>query len=150
MAPSADRRIPLPALLLGIASLIPCVAAAIAATSASSPTPRLYGYVALISYSACLISYLGAIHGGLALRETPLSAARLIAPATAPLLAWLALALGESNGLLMTAAILLLVLAYDITAARRGWIAPWYPRLRWPLTGVMLVCLLVTRQFGPI
>ncbi|HKU97763.1 MAG TPA: DUF3429 domain-containing protein [Vineibacter sp.] len=150
MAPPADRRIPPAAVLLGTASVIPCVAAAIAATLASSPTLRLYGYVALISYSACVISYLGAIHGGLALRDTPLSAARLAAAATAPLLAWLALALGERNGLLMMAAVLLLVLAYDITAARRGWIAPWYPRLRWPLTGVMLVCLLATRQLGPI
>ncbi|TWS95840.1 DUF3429 domain-containing protein [Reyranella sp. CPCC 100927] len=149
-APPTDRRIPLAALLLGVASLIPFVAAAAAATLASSPTQRLYGYVALISYSACVISFLGAIHAGAALREAPLPGARLAAAAIAPLLAWLALALGERNGLTMMAATLLLVLAYDITAARRGWVAPWYPRLRWPLTGVMLVSLLAARQFGPI
>jgi hypothetical protein len=138
------------ALILGIASAIPFVAAAAAALLGQSPALRLYGYVALISYGACVLSFLGAVHAGAALRETPVPTARLAAAATAPLLAWLALALGEHNGLLLMAAGFLAVLAYDIAAARRSWLPAWYPRLRWPLTGVTLLCLLAVRQFGPI
>lgn len=138
------------ALILGIASAIPFAAAAAGALFGHSPTLRLYGYVALISYGACVLSFLGAVHAGAALRETPVPAARLAIAAAAPLLAWLALALGERNGLLLMAAGFLAVLAYDIFATRRGWLPAWYPRLRWPLTGVMLVCLLAVRQQGPV
>lgn len=141
---------PLAAWILGLAGAGPFIVAAAAATVGQEPAIRLYGYVALIAYSACMLSFLGAVHAGLALRENPLPVARLGIAAIAPALAWLSLALGERNGLLLMAAAYLGLLAYDIVAARRGQVPAWYPRLRWPLTGIVLVCLVAAMQSGPV
>ncbi|MCW5747577.1 MAG: DUF3429 domain-containing protein [Alphaproteobacteria bacterium] len=124
--------------------------AGLAATVAVSGDPaiRIYAYVALVSYGACILSFLGAVHAGFALRQTPVATWQLLAAAAAPVLAWLSLALGERTGLLLMTASHLGVLACDIVAARRGLAPVWYPRLRWPLTGVVLICLLAALQFG--
>jgi hypothetical protein len=148
-APPADRRVPGIAWGLGIASVAPFVVATAGIALATDPALGLYAYVALVSYGACMLAFLGAVQAGLALRETPLPAARLAASAVAPALAWLSLAVGEGNGLLLMTAGHLAMLGYDIVAARRGWAPAWYPRLRWPLTGIVLGCLLAARQFGP-
>ncbi len=147
--PPDDRQLPPAALILGVASLVPFVAATAGVAFGQGPAIRVYSYIAMISYGACVLSFLGAVHCGLALRETPVSAARLAVSGLPPLLAWLSLALGERNGLLLMAASFLAVLAWDVAAARRGWAPAWYPRLRWPLTGVVLVCLMVVMQFQP-
>jgi hypothetical protein len=149
-APSEERRIPRAAVALGALSAVPFVAAAAIILWSESQALRLYGHVALVSYGACVLSFLGAVHAGLALREAPLPAARLIVAAGAPALAWLSLALGERAGLLAMAAGFLATLAYDIAAARRDWAPAWYPRLRWPLTGVALASLLIALQFAPV
>jgi hypothetical protein len=45
--------------------------------------------------------------------------------------------------MLMLAAAFLLVLAQDRRLADQGEAPPWYPRLRWPLTLIVVACLLV-------
>lgn len=149
-ASAADKRIPRIALAMGVVSAVPFLAATAAIALGDHAAIRLYGHVALISYGACVLSFLGAVHAGLAIRDAPLPGGRLIVAAVAPALAWLSLALGERNGLLLMAASFLALLAYDIAAARQGWVPAWYPRLRWPLTGVALVCVLVAMRFAPL
>ncbi|HJQ60295.1 MAG TPA: DUF3429 domain-containing protein [Vineibacter sp.] len=149
-AAATDRRVPSVALMLGAISTLPMVAGAAAIVLSDSAALRLYSHVAMVSYGACMLSFLGAVHAGLAFRDTPLAATRLLVAAAAPALAWMSLAVGEDNGLLLMAVSFLALLAYDIAAARRGWAPAWYPRLRWPLTGVTLICLLVTMRFAPL
>jgi hypothetical protein len=141
--------VPPAAWVLGLAGAGPFVVATAGIVVSQEPAIRLYGYVALISYGACVLSFLGAVHTGLALREKPVPTIRLAASAVAPALAWLSLALGERTGLLMMVAAYLGLLAFDIAAARRGWTPAWYPRLRWPLTGIVVGCLIGALQFGP-
>ena len=136
--------------MLGIASVVPFVAATAGVVLGQDPALQVYSYIAMISYGACGLSFLGAVHCGLALRDSPLPTGRLAISGLPPLLAWLSLALGQRNGLLLMAASFLAVLAWDIVAARRGWAPAWYPRLRWPLTGIVLVCLMVARQVQPV
>ncbi len=84
------------------------------------------------------------------MREQPVPATRL-ALATAPaLVAFVALALGERTGLTVMAAGFLGTLAYDIFGARRGFVPSWYPRLRWPLTGIALISLFCAILGGPL
>ena len=84
------------------------------------------------------------------MREQPVPAARLAASILPALVAFAALATGGRTGLTMMAAGFLGALAYDIFGARRGFVPAWYPRLRWPLTGIALIALFGTILGGPL
>ena len=64
--------------------------------------------------------------------------------------AWLNSTLELRSGLTVMAAGFLGVLAYDIYGARRGFVPAWYPRLRWPLTGIALISLFGAILAGPL
>lgn len=108
---------------------------------------RAYGLSLMSAYAACALSFLGAVHWGLAMREQPVPAHRLAISIIPALVGFGALATGE---LAVMAAGFLGVLAYDIFGARRGFVPAWYPRLRWPLTGIALVCLFGAILGGPL
>jgi fructose-specific phosphotransferase system IIC component len=84
------------------------------------------------------------------MREQPVPASRLTASMLPVLVGFVALAIGGRSGLTVMAAGFLGVLAYDIFAARRGFVPKWYPRLRWPLTGIALICLFGAILGGPL
>lgn len=130
--------------------MAPLVAGAALALFGATPIWRLYGASLLSAYAACALSFLGAVHWGLAMREQPVPAARLVASILPALVAFGALATGGRTGLTIMAAGFLGALAYDIFGARRGFVPAWYPRLRWPLTGIALVALLGTILGGPL
>jgi hypothetical protein len=111
---------------------------------------RLYGISLLTAFAACALSFLGAVHWGLAMREQPVPAARLAISTLPVLVGFVALAIGGRAGLTVMAAGFLGALAYDIYGARRGFVPAWYPRLRWPLTGIVLVCLFGAILGGPL
>lgn len=111
---------------------------------------RLYGTSLLSAYGACALSFLGAVHWGLAMREQPVPALRLAISVVPALVGFIALAIGGRAGLTLMAAGFLAVLAYDIFGARQGLVPAWYPRLRWPLTGIALVCLFGAILGGPL
>ena len=84
------------------------------------------------------------------MREQPAPASRL-AVSTIPLLVgFVGLAIGGHTGLTVMAAGFLGALAYDIYGARRGFVPSWYPRLRWPLTGIALISLFGAMLGGPL
>jgi hypothetical protein len=129
---------------------VPFATGAALAAFGSTLDWRLYGTSLLTAYAACALSFLGAVHWGLALREQPVPAARL-AVSTIPLLVgFVALAIGGRTGITVMTAGFLGALAYDIYGARRGFVPSWYPRLRWPLTGIALVCLFGAILGGPL
>lgn len=104
----------------------------------------------LTAYAACTLSFLGAVHWGLAMREQPVPTARLAVGTIPTLVAFVALAVGERTGLTLMALGFLATLAYDIFGARRGFVPSWYPRLRWPLTGIALLSLFCAILGGPL
>jgi Protein of unknown function (DUF3429) len=84
------------------------------------------------------------------MREQPASASRLAASIIPLLVGFVSLAIGGRTGLTLMAAGFLGALAYDIYGARRGFVPSWYPRLRWPLTGIALICLFCAILGGPL
>jgi hypothetical protein len=111
---------------------------------------RVYGIALLSAYGACTLSFLGAVHWGLAMREQPMPAPRLAISTVPVLIGFAALAIGGRQGLTLMAMGFLATLAYDIYGARRGFVPSWYPRLRWPLTGIALISLFGAILGGPL
>lgn len=91
--------------------------------------------LALAAYGAVILSFLGAVHWGLALAQPGRAARqRLVGGVIPSLLAWLALLAPLALGLSLLAVGLLLLALAETLAARRGLLPIPYLRLRWVLT----------------
>ena len=109
--------------------------------------PRVMATHALIAYGATILSFLGGIHWGLSIGTVSTGGpgglpARLIASVIPALIGWIALLLREPTGLLVLAAAFAAMLWFDLRATRRGEAPPWYPKLRIPLTLIVVASLL--------
>ena len=140
VSPAAS--IPPAALWLGGTGLIPFIVPVVALWL-GSPTWREPAWAVLHGYAAIILSFLGAIHWGAALREN--DPGRLwqamgwsVMPA---LLAWVTLMLPHRHAV----ALLLLGFAAQYLMDRRavaaGWLPAWYGRLRQVLTAGVAACL---------
>ena len=140
----APRRVPPAAAWLGGLGLIPFVAGGVLAVG----TDFAWVPEALWFYAATILAFMGGVHWGLAIADhgsatgTGSSWARLGASVVPALVGWLALLLAPPPGLLVLAAAFILLLLGDLAAVRRGLAPAWYPRLRMPLTGIVVLCLL--------
>ncbi len=93
------------------------------------------------------MSFLGGVHWGLGIgsqssADNAKLPARLILSVIPSLVGWAALLVAETTGLFILAIAVATMLWVDIRATRLGQAPPWYPRLRIPLTGVVLAALL--------
>lgn len=100
--------------------------------------------LALISYAAVILSFLGAIHWGLAMRaNAPISPGLIMFSVLPALLAWLLLLIPLDLALLLFAVGFALVYLVDYQAVRLNLAPVWYPGLRKPLTIAVVICLLL-------
>ncbi|MFM7273581.1 MAG: DUF3429 domain-containing protein [Gammaproteobacteria bacterium] len=133
-APCSDR-IPTPALVLGAGGLIPFVSGA--ALQVMTHDPRVMPLLA--SYGAVILSFVGALHWGYAVRDTPSGAGAWlrfgwsVVPA---LMAWVCLMLPAAVGVLMLAGALSTSLAVDEVFVRHMKMPVWLMPLRRALTAV--------------
>ena len=132
-----EPTIPLEPLLLGLAGLIPFagLSAALAFAPSSAPDDAVR---ILVLYAAVILSFMGGVHWGLALRQAPgTSFAASVVPS---LMAWAAAGFLDSRTALITMATgFLVLLAYDIKVVRASGAPEWYRPLRIGLTtGVVL------------
>lgn len=134
-------QVPEPAAILGLAGLLPFVLGALA-TLDGGWLGRL-APAALTGYAAVILSFMGGVHWGLAMAAERPSWARYGASVVPALLGWAALLLGGTVAFLLLAASFASLLAYDLGAVRAGEAPDWYPRLRWPLTIVVVLCLVL-------
>lgn len=93
---------------------------------------------ALMTYGAVILSFLGGIHWGLAIGsviqiDDQLSG-RIGLSVLPSLVAWAALLTPFGVGLLILAMAFVMMLLFDIRAARLHEAPAWYPKLRWPLS----------------
>jgi hypothetical protein len=134
---------PRPAVLLGLAGLIPFLGLAGLALAgpegAREPAADLLAF-----YGAAILSFMGGCRWGFASaglgegpRWWPLGVS--VIPA---LLAFAALALGGEEGLIVLALGLIALFAADVALTRAGGAPSWWPGLRLPLTVGAAVCLL--------
>lgn len=142
--------IPRPALILGLAGLLPFFATALAVClTRFIPLSGMFSsdFVALAlgAYGAVILSFLGGVRWGELLDDdvrleqwAPLTLS--IVPS---LIAWLALLLETRSMLLLLAAGLALQYALDRAAARRDEIPAWFARLRLMLTTGAIASLLI-------
>ncbi len=156
------KSLPLLAALLGMAGLIPFVAITVMILfyPASAPVPGLVG--GLAGYGAVILSFLGAVHWGLALADDPIgvparariAAGRLSLGVLPALAGWAALLVLLTGRPLVSLLLLLVgfavVTAVESRAARAGLMPRGYLTLRWVLSAVVMLCLaavLLVRMF---
>ena len=132
-----DQTIPRPLLWLGLAGLLPFLATALLSWTAP-PEWRGVALYALAAYGAVILSFLGAVHWGLALRapagEAAAMAPRLGLGVVPSLIGWVALLLPPLPGLALLAIGILGTAAVETAAAARGLVPAAYLRLRWILS----------------
>lgn len=132
---------------LGYGGLIPFVGLA-AATFMQSPAVRGASLLALLAYGATILSFLGAIHWGLAMRDAASQSTGLVVWGVMPsLLAWIAMLLGPVIGLCMIAAGLWVCLLVDQRVYPRFGLRGWLP-MRQLLTAVAsLSCIAAAARY---
>lgn len=126
---------------MGIAGLFPFVAGA-ALQWFSPPGWRMLAASALLTYGAVIVSFLGGIHWGLAMRGGSPANARLVWGVTPSLLGWLAILLDAPWGHVVLTLSLLACFAVDRVVYRAMGLAAWLP-LRAVLTAVAAVSVAV-------
>jgi len=142
-----DNNVPPSAAWLGGLGALPFIGLAGAAPFLDS-APRMFAVHALAAYGAVILSFLGGVHWGLAIvsgsnGDHPEFRTRLILSVAPSLAAWAALLFPEKTGLLTLAAAIAAMLWVDIRATRAGHAPQWYPKLRIPLTCVVVAALLL-------
>ena len=112
---------------LGYGGLIPFVALALAVWL-QAPADRAHSLSALLGYSATILSFLGAIHWGLAMREASSQSVGLLVWGVTPsLVAWVALLLDPAVGLFLVAAALWGCFAVDWMVYPKFGVRTWLP-----------------------
>ncbi|MCK7613788.1 DUF3429 domain-containing protein [Roseibium sediminicola] len=101
---------------------------------------------ALTFYGAVILSFLGGIQWGMAIAArspAPDSALprRLVTSVVPSLIGWAALLMPFKIGLFMMVAAFALVLFADVRASMKGEAPDWYPKLRIPLSAVVMASL---------
>ena len=144
------RRVPLLAVVLGIAGLAPFIILGLMALSPDPAQARPMTLL-LVAYGAVILSFVGAVHWGFALlqQDTPLfrgERARFVLGVLPALVGWAGLAL-PIIGLPSWSGLLVLIAGFTATvvveqrATARGLLPPSYMWLRWGLTLVVLAML---------
>lgn len=128
---------PIPALALGAGGLIPFFA--LAAGIVLAPEPNLSYFLGwLTQYAALIVTFVGALQWGLAMRMPAMAPAEQWAAmgwSVCPsLIAWVALQIPQYEGLYLIAALFVVCLLMDWRFARRHALPGWFLRLRVGLT----------------
>ena len=142
-----ETKVPFSAGWLGGLGAVPFIGLAVAIPFLNDP-PRTLVAHALVAYGATILSFLGGVHWGLAIgsrsgAENGKLPARLILSVVPSLAGWAALLVPETTGLFILAMAVAAMLWVDIRATRVGQAPPWYPKLRIPLTCVVVATLLI-------
>ncbi len=141
--PDGDDRIPLAALVLGLGGLIPFVACAVSVATGWR-LPLIDDPVrALLGYAAVILSFLGGVRWGFALRmaDPGLQARAFVLSVGPSIAAWLTLLAPTLMGLAVMPALFLMLGLADMRMTTVG--APfWYRRLRLLLTAIVVIALL--------
>src|SRR4051794_34884824 len=147
-----NESLPRPAQWLGLAGLLPFLGSALLSWTASGDWRGVALY-SLAAYGAVILSFLGAVHWGMALRapaaEAAAMAPRLGLGVVPSLVGWVALLLPPLPGLSLLALGILGTAAVETAAARRGLVPPAYLRLRWILSLGAALCLAIGAAAPP-
>ena len=153
-----NRSLPLIAILLGSLGYLPFLLCGLLAMG-DNPIRGTQGMIGLIAYGAVILSFLGAVHWGLALTDgaatAPVQRVRYglgVLPALVGWVAlWLTLFAPEWVSLLILLAGFVVTPAVEARGAHLGYVPIRYMGLRWVLSVLvvaLLGCVLVVRLVG--
>jgi hypothetical protein len=126
--------------ILGFAGVIPFVTFSIG-TWITLPLVTDSHYI-LVSYAALILSFMGAIHWGLAMAENNSKRNMQLGMSVLPaLLGWLALLLPLLHGYIVLIACFIFLYLADRQATKSYSLAEWYLPLRMILTTIVIICL---------
>jgi len=141
MLANLQKDVPEPAFLLGLAGAIPFVGLTLLGLVGG--TLGLWALTALLAYGAVILSFMGSVHWGWAMAAEEPSFRRLGLSVLPSLVGWGGFLLGGSLGFLVIALGFAALLWLDLKAIAEGRAAGWYRNLRWPLTIIVVVSLIV-------
>ncbi len=147
-ADSTHTLVPPAAKWLGALGALPFVVPALAGLFLDGPL-REHASFALAVYGAVILSFLGGVHWGLTIagfgpEGTVCRTSRRLAYSVIPsLIGWGALLLPQPIGLPVLAAAFTGAVIFDSHASQIGEAPAWYPKLRWPLSVVVVASLLL-------
>ena len=143
------RTLPLIAILLGVAGLIPFAGASLAAVALTGDGART-ALLGLSAYAAVILAFLGGVHWGIGLeagsaQTVAAQRARFGLGVLPSLVGWAGLlvtllGLPKTGLLLLTAGFIGLTIA-EARGARVGLVPTGYMALRWVLSVIVIVCL---------
>lgn len=139
-------RVPNAAAWLGGLGLLPFIALSLASGLATGPL-KATALQGLLFYGAVILSFLGGIHWGAEMMRSAaradhgIDANRLTISVVPSLIGWAALLLDARYGLVLLAAGFAAQLLVDLRATRQGLAPSWYPKLRKPLTTIVVATL---------
>jgi hypothetical protein len=133
--------VPAPAMRLGYAGLLPFVLGAALVWGVRADA-HPYVTLALSAYAAVIVSFLGGIHWGLAFRQAQPPMAWLVWGVLPSLVAWVAVMMPPSAGLVVHGAMLLSCYAVDRRLYPLQGAAHWLT-LRFRLSSVAALCCFV-------
>lgn len=148
-ASMSDAQMPLSALILGLAGLLPFLGAVMVMQT------NLQGYAAtaatsLLVYGAVIVSFLGGVRWGVELCNHPAQPRwlTLTSSVVTSLIAWPAVLIGGVAGLLMLTIAFVFQYLVDARAVSQHQVVGWYRSLRLILTTVVVLCLTTGAMIG--
>ena len=127
--------------LLGYAGLVPFIVFSAGAWT-TSPVMQNAHFI-LLTYAAIILSFMGAVHWGIAMAGNAATAKPQLGLSVLPaLLGWLALLIPMLYGYVLMAACFIALLMADRLAGRKGLLPDWYLPMRVILTTIVVLCLL--------
>jgi len=143
------NKIPASALYLGYSGLIPFVTLSTALWFVDESWKALAGN-ALFDYASVILAFMGAVYWGLQMQAHSRPDARLLVLSVIPaLIAWFASFLPVSYGLSILYVAFTGLCILDSLSTKQGLLVAWYPKLRIPLT-VIVVLSLISAQLALI
>ncbi len=142
--PAHDHTIPLSALLLGIAGLIPFIGSSILIVWAPDFLSLGSGllHMVLVTYAALIASFLGGVRWGNALNRSEHRHREFIIAVLPSLVSWLALVTPRPYDLMMLIGTFLALGVSDVGLVLSGGAPRWYGKLRVGLTAIVVLSLL--------
>jgi len=137
---SEESKVPFLAAMLGYAGLIPFLVFAVGLWIVPPVLTEMFDK-ALLTYAACILAFMGAIHWGAAMNGS-VNSWQLGISVVPALVAWLALNISTSWDYSILIIGFALLCVVDSLATRRKLFPEWYPRLRIPLTSVVILSLI--------
>jgi len=128
---------------LGYAGLIPFIVFSIGSWL---PLPMITdASFVLTAYAAMILSFMGAIHWGVAMANNEDNNSKYFIWSVMPgLIAWLALLIAVNYAIMLLMAGFIGLIIYDWSVAKAQGMPDWYIPLRNKLTLVVVICLMVT------